>query len=63
MAVPSTMHHDTTYNLEVTIDELKDNIEVCEDYYNNISVGQKVICEYTNGRIKKSLYIKSVSIE
>ncbi len=58
--IPITTYHSTTYNLEITIDELEDDVCVYENYYDNISVGQTVHCKYTNGRIKKSLYIKSL---
>lgn len=58
--IPIFIHHDTSYNIEITIDNLKDDISTYEDYYNGVSIGQKIHCEYTNGRIKKSLYIKSL---
>ena len=63
VVTPITTYHDTTYNLEITIDKLEDDVCVYENYYDSISVGQKVHCEYTNGRIKKSLYIKSLIYE
>ena len=54
--IPITNHQNSTYNLVISIDELEGSLCVDESYYNNVSVGQKVHCRYTNGRIKKSLY-------
>lgn len=58
--IPVRTYHNTTYNLEITIDELEDDVVVSKKHYRNISVGQKVHCKYTNGRLKNSLYIKSL---
>lgn len=57
--IPQIVPISASYEVEITIDGLKDNISISESCWNNISIGNKVYCSYTNGRILKSLYIKS----
>lgn len=57
--IPITNYYDTSYEIEITIDGLKDNVSMYQDCWNDILVGQKINCKYTNGRLMKSLYIKS----
>ena len=58
--IPITTYHNTSYNIEITIDNLEDDVCIYEGYYDVVLIGQKIHCKYTNGRIKKSLYIKSL---
>lgn len=58
--VPIIHSHPTTHNLEIGIEGLSDNVSVFEDYYATVSLGQKVHCRYATGRLRNSLYIKSV---
>lgn len=58
--LPVITHHKTAYKLEITIDNLKDVIAVDQSYYEGVMAGQKVHCEYVNGRVSKTLYIKKV---
>jgi hypothetical protein len=52
-------YHHTSYKAEVTIDGIEFDVCLSQDYWDTIEVGQKLCCRYTNGRIMKSLYIKS----
>ena len=58
--IPIETFHDTSYNLEITINDLTNDIAVYENYYNSVSVGSKIKCEYTKGRIMNTIYIKNV---
>jgi hypothetical protein len=49
----------TSYEIEITIDGVQYDGCLNQDYWNSVEVGQKLYCRYTNGRIIKSLYIKS----
>ena len=56
--IPITTHHSTQWKLEVEVDGLVDDVSVREAYYERVPIGKRVYCQYTNGRIKESLYIK-----
>ncbi len=57
--IPITTYYDESFEIQITINELSDKIELYQSDWNNIIIGQKINCEYTNGRILNSLYIKS----
>lgn len=57
--IPMTTFHNTTYNIEITIDGLTDCVSLYRDHFNEITVGQTICCRYTTGRICESIYIKS----
>lgn len=57
--VPITNYISDSYEIEIAIENLKDDVSVSADDFENINVGNKVFCTYTNGRICNSLYIKS----
>lgn len=57
--IPITNYYDTSYEIEITIDGIADDVCLNQGYWNTVEVGQKLCCQYTNGRILKSLYIKS----
>jgi len=57
--IPITTYHSASYEVEIAIDGISDKMCLNQGYWNTIKVGQKLYCQYTNGRILKSLYIKS----
>ena len=57
--IPITSYISTSYDVEITIDGITDDVCLNQGYWNTVEVGQKLCCQYTNGRILKSLYIKS----
>lgn len=58
--VPITTFYDTSYNIEITVDEMKDDVSVYSDYYDSCKIGEKIYCKYTNGRLFKTMYIQSI---
>ena len=63
VTIPQTHYNPTAYEIEIAIDNLSNVFEVSYEDYNNIDINQKVYCEYTNGRILHSLYIKTYTIK
>lgn len=58
--IPITTYYNEEYKIEVTIDELTDNVSLKQIYWNQINVEDKLYCEYTSGRLCKTIYIKNV---
>lgn len=58
--IPITTFYKTQYEIEITIDELTDDLSLKEEFWNELKVGQTLCCKYTKGRILKSIYIKSL---
>ena len=54
-----TNYIDDSYEITVEIDGLTDNVCLDQSYWNQISIGDKLCCKYTNGRLLRTLYIKS----
>jgi len=59
--VPQTHYHETTYNLEITIDGISDDISLYEKDYEGAKVGLICHCKYTSGRILNTIYIKETN--
>ncbi len=59
LLVPITNYYDESYHITIQINEMCDDVSICESSYNSIEVGQKLNCKYTNGRLFKTLYIQS----
>jgi|GEM_PF-2586619 len=57
--IPMTHYVDGRYMISIEIDDIKQDIEVTQDNYDILEVGDSLSCKYTNGRILKSIYIKS----
>lgn len=57
--IPITNYISESYEIDIEIDGLTDDVGLCNSYWNTVKIGDKLCCEYTNGRILKSLYIKS----
>lgn len=57
--VPVTNRISASYEITIEIDGLKDNVSITYESWNETEVGDKVCCKYTNGRLCKTLYIKS----
>jgi len=54
------IHHDTSYQICVTVNGLTDNVGLSIIQWDRISIGQTVSCSYTQGRIMNTLYVKSI---
>lgn len=59
--IPIISYHSVSYNVDVSINDLIDDISMCEYDWSILSIDQKVTCKYTNGRILNSLYIQEIS--
>lgn len=57
--IPVTNYISESYNISIEIDGLTDDVGLRNSYWNTVQIGDKMCCEYTNGRICKTLYIKS----
>ncbi len=57
--VPITSYHRESYVIRIGIDNSTDKVGINLGYWNQVSIGDRLCCEYTNGRILESLYIKS----
>ena len=57
--IPITNYIDDSYGIIVEIDGLTDKVCLYQSNWNKIKVGDKICFSYTNGRIYKTLYIKS----
>jgi hypothetical protein len=57
--IPITNYIDDSYEITVEIDGLTDNVCLYQSNWSEIKVGDKFCFNYTNGRICKTLYIKS----
>lgn len=57
--VPMNTFHRESYHIEVEIDDMRDEISIYQNDFNSKEIGDKIHCEYTNGRIFKTMYIKS----
>lgn len=57
--MPINTFHSESYNLEVEIDNMEDDISICLSDYNSKEIGDKIQCKYSNGRIFKTIYIHS----
>lgn len=57
--IPITNYISESYDITIEIDGITDDVGLCNSYWNTVQIGDKLCCEYTNGRILKSLYIKS----
>jgi len=61
--IPITNYIDDRYEIIVEIDGLTDKVCLYQSNWNKIKVGDKICFSYTNGRIFKTLYIKSFCSE
>ena len=61
--IPITNYIDDRYEIIVEIDGLTDKVCLYQSNWNKIKVGDKICFSYTNGRICKTLYIKSFCSE
>lgn len=57
--MPQTHYHDDSFEITVEIDGLTDNVCLYQNSWSTIKAGDKFCFKYTNGRIFKTLYIKS----
>ena len=57
--VPINTFHRESYHIEVEIDDMKDDVSIYLNDFNKKEIGDKIHCEYTNGRIFKTMYIQS----
>jgi len=57
--VPVNTFHRESYHIEVEIDDMRDEISIYLNDFNKKEIGDKIYCEYTNGRLFKNMYIKS----
>lgn len=57
--IPVIENIDDSYEITVEIDGVTDNVSLDKNSWNKVKVGDKFCFKYTNGRIFKSLYIKS----
>lgn len=59
MMMPITTYYPEQYKICVKIDGLTDNVSLRHSYWDNVFIGQKLCCKYTNGRILNSMYVDS----
>lgn len=57
--IPVTNYIPAYYGITIEIDGLKDNVTLNKDFWRGVSIGDRICCQYTNGRLFKTLYIKS----
>ncbi len=57
--IPVSTFIDECYMVNINIDGLVDDFELDINHWNTIKISDKVNCNYSNGRILESLYIKS----
>lgn len=57
--MPMESYVQANYEIEITIDGLTDNVSINRDSWECVPIGKKFCCEYTNGRLLQSLYVKS----
>lgn len=57
--VPINTFHRESYHIEVEIDHIKDDVSIYLNDFNSKEIGDKIHCEYTKGRIFKTIYIQS----
>lgn len=57
--IPIIIHHDNSYQILVKIHSLTDIVYLKKEHWDRIEPNQVICFQYTNGRILKSLYIKS----
>ena len=53
-------YHPESYRLKIDIGIGIDSISVSKGFYNSADIGKEVDVLYCNGRISKSVYIKSI---
>ena len=58
---PIIIFYPETYNIQVKLNDSAYSVIVNKFYYNNVNIGQKIRCKYTNGRITNSFYIKELN--
>ncbi len=61
--IPITNHYDTEWVINIDINGLTDDYHVYESIYDEIKIGDKIPCKYTNGRIFNSLYIQEITVK
>lgn len=61
--VPIVQHHPEQPILTIDFDGKEQEVGVSHSFYGSVSTSQKVNCKYINGRISKSVYIKSLSVQ
>jgi len=59
LMIPTTNYIDNSYEITVEIDGLTDNVCLYQSNWSEIKIGDKICFNCTNGRISKTLYIKS----
>jgi hypothetical protein len=57
--VPYTTYVSERYMVTIKIDGLTDDVSLYKSFWNKVNVGDKLCCEYTNGRLLSTLYIQS----
>lgn len=59
-SLPVTQWHDDAWVLIIEINGMQDDFNVSSTDYKRFFISQKIQCEFVNGRICKSLLIKSI---
>jgi len=57
--VPTRHHHPKEYVIEITIGEFTDTFYLEGEDWVKMKVGEKLICEYSNGRLINGIHIHS----
>lgn len=57
--IPMMTYIDPSYYIYITIDGLVDDVSINKRSWIYLEVGDSLCCNYTNGRIWKSMYVKS----
>jgi len=57
--VPINTFHRESYHIEVEIDDMRDDVSIYLNDFSKKEIGDKIHCEYTNGRLFKTMYIQS----
>lgn len=60
VSVPITNRKPERYSLNISINGTVDNFTIPSEYFSYFDRGESVQCEYTQGRIFNTVYIKSI---
>jgi hypothetical protein len=58
--IPITSLVQTTWNLQIQINGISDNVSVGNGFYNECEIGVELLCDYVNGRFSDEIYISSI---
>lgn len=63
VSIPVTNRAPERYSLNISINGTVDNFTISNEYYDYFDKGDTVKCEYTQGRLFNTVYIKSIEFD